>query len=405
MEQGLRTLNVGAEYILIYSMSDEFSFTPIYRSASEERQNSGYWKGFWNSPNRPTMRYEILGAKPESGQWKWKREIAMEAVQNYQIYLENYSKHMSLEEYWLETGRKLRFIRRNPDGKGKNLGVEHWIPPTFGVLRNSNWTDILASETLSSLGLFFDNPKNSKLIQNLIALCTDEEGEGYILDFFAGSCTTAHAVLAQNREDGGRRQFIMVQLPEPTPPDSEARKAGYATIAEIGKERIRRVIRKMKEEQNGQLPLPATEDGQPSPLDLGFKVLKLTRSHFKPWAPLPPTDAKTLDSLFEQNVSPLVEGWRKDGLLSEILLLEGFPLDSRVIPLEGFGENDFWRVRHEDVAHELFVCLDEKIQPATVERLKSGEILRRDDLFICLDSALTDEAKVVLDDHLRLKVI
>lgn len=212
-------------------------------------------------------------------------------------------------------------------------------------------------------------------------------------------------MLAQNREDGGRRQFIMVQLPEPTPPDSEARKAGYATIAEIGKERIRRAIRKMKEEQNGQLPLPATEDGQPSPLDLGFKVLKLTRSHFKPWAPLPPTDAKTLDSLFEQNVSPLVEGWRKDGLLSEILLLEGFPLDSRVIPLEGIGENDFWRVRHEDVAHELFVCLDEKIQPATVERLKSGEILRRDDLFICLDSALTDEAKVVLDDHLRLKVI
>jgi adenine-specific DNA-methyltransferase len=278
---------------------------------------------------------------------------------------------------------------------------------------------------------FMDFPKPLALLKTVLEIGGLEDND-IVLDFFAGSCTTAHAVLAQNREDGGRRQFIMVQLPEPTPPDSEARKAGYATIAEIGKERIRRVIRKMKEEQNGQLPLPATEDGQPSPLDLGFKVLKLTRSHFKPWAPLPPTDAQTLDSLFEQNISPLVSDWRKEGLLSEILLLEGFPLDSRIIPLEGIGENDFWRVHHEDVGHELFICLDEKIQPATVERLKSGEILRRDDLFICLDekiqpatverlksgeilrrddlficldSALTDEAKVVLDDRLRLKVI
>jgi len=263
-----------------------------------------------------------------------------------------------------------------------------------------------ASEEIAGLlsPRVFDTPKPVRLIRRILQIGTTTNND-IILDFFAGSCTTAHAVLAQNREDGGRRQFIMVQLPEPTPPDSEARKAGYATIAEIGKERIRRVIRKMKEEQNGQLPLPAAEDGQPSPLDLGFKVLKLTRSHFKPWAPLPPTDAKTLDSLFEQNISPLVSGWKKEGLLSEILLLEGFPLDSRVIPLEGFGENALWRVHHEDVGHELFICLDEKIQPATIERLKSGEILRRDDLFICLDSALTDEAKVVLDDRLRLKVI
>lgn len=251
----------------------------------------------------------------------------------------------------------------------------------------------------------FDFPKSINLISKCLQIGTNSEDEDIILDFFAGSCTTAQAVLAQNREDGGRRQFIMVQLPEPTPPDSEARKAGYATIAEIGKERIRRVIRKMKEEQNGQLPLPATEDGQLSPLDLGFKVLKLTRSHFREWTPIQPTEAWTLDNLFEQHASPLVEGWTKEGLLTEILLLEGFPLDSRIIPLDGFDGNTLWRVHHEEIGHELMVCLDETIQPATVERLKSGEILRREDIFICLDSALTDEAKVVLDDRLRLKVI
>jgi adenine-specific DNA-methyltransferase len=263
-----------------------------------------------------------------------------------------------------------------------------------------------ATQELKRLGIYaFETPKPVRLIRRMLQIGTNGDGGEIVLDFFAGSSTTAQAVLEQNKEDDGKRFFVMAQIPIAVSLDSPAYQAGYATIAEIGKERIRRVIRKMKEEQNGQLPLPATEDGQPSPLDLGFKVLKLTRSHFKPWAPLPPTDAQTLDSLFDQNISPLVSDWRKEGLLSEILLLEGFPLDSRIIPLEGIGENDFWRVHHEDVGHELFICLDEKIQPATIERLKSGEILRRDDLFICLDSALTDEAKVVLDDRLRLKVI
>jgi adenine-specific DNA-methyltransferase len=181
---------------------------------------------------------------------------------------------------------------------------------------------------------------------------------------------------------------------------------GFKLVSDIGKERIRRVIRKMKEAAaGGQLSLPAAEDASTTPLDLGFKVFKLACSHFKPWTPLPPADAQTLDGLLDQHASPLVEGWTKDGLLSEILLIEGFPLDSRVTPLEAFTENVVWRVHHADVAHELFVCLDEKIQPATIERLKSGAVLGREDLFICLDSALSDEAKVVLDDRLRLKVI
>ncbi|MDW8279254.1 MAG: hypothetical protein RMJ85_14645, partial [Anaerolineales bacterium] len=223
-----------------------------------------------------------------------------------------------------------------------------------------------------------------------------------ILDFFAGSCTTAHAVLAQNREDGGRRQFIMVQLPEPTPPDSPARQAGFATIAEIGKERIRRVIRKMKEENNGQLPLPAA--GGAPPLPMGFRVFKLTRSHFRPWAPLPPEGAARLDDLFAQ--SPLLEGWTPEGLRTEILLLEGFPLDSRLTPLsETFPENTVWRIHHPDVGHELFLCLDAALHASTVSRLLAGDLLRREDLFICLDSALTDEAKLRLEDRLRLKVI
>ena len=99
------------------------------------------------------------------------------------------------------------------------------------------------------------------------------------LDFFSGSCTTAHAVIDLNK-DGGNRKFIMVQLPEPCAPDSEALKAGYKTIADIGKERIRRVIKRSQEEQVQKKDLFS---GDKSKLDLGFKVFKLEPSNFKLW--------------------------------------------------------------------------------------------------------------------------
>ncbi|MFN7037808.1 MAG: hypothetical protein ACK4SN_15720, partial [Bellilinea sp.] len=178
----------------------------------------------------------------------------------------------------------------------------------------------------------------------------------------------------------------------------------YPTIAEIGKERIRRVIRKLQEEKAGQLPLP--EEGQAAaPEDLGFRVFKLGRSNFRPWAEIPPVPAANFDDLLAQQASPLVEGWTREGLLGEILLIEGFPLDSQITPLGAFTENQVVRVHHPEVGHELFVCLDERLSETSVAQLKTGSVLRSEDIFICLDSALTDEAKTVLDDRLRLKVI
>ena len=150
---------------------------------------------------------------------------------------------MTLEEYWEKTGGKLEFIRRNSEGKGKNKGVENWIPPSKGKLRNTNWTDLFASKNSNEVEGLFDFPKNPEVIKNFLIGSTDEND--IILDFFAGSGTTAQAVLELNKEDGGNRKFILVQMPEPCDEDSEAFKAGYKTIADIGKERIRRVIRKL----------------------------------------------------------------------------------------------------------------------------------------------------------------
>ncbi|MCM1531800.1 MAG: site-specific DNA-methyltransferase [Bacteroides sp.] len=117
----------------------------------------------------------------------------------------------------------------------------------------------------------FDFPKDEIVVSNLIDAFSDNDD--FILDFFSGSATTAHAVMKLNAEDGGHRKFIMVQLPEETGKDSEARKAGYNTICEIGKERIRRAGKKIKEENAGKEGIDK--------LDIGFRVLKLDSSNME----------------------------------------------------------------------------------------------------------------------------
>ncbi len=264
MANGLKTFNVGFEYILCFAKSEAFEFQPVFREPSQKRSATGYWKGFWNDADRPTMRYDILGFTPETGQWKWKQETALEAVNNYKEYLEHFSSQMSLEEYWIHTGMTKKFIRRNPNGKGKNKGVENWIAPSSGILRSSNWTDLLVSKSDETSKGLFDFPKNVEVIKTLIN--TACKSEGIILDFFAGSSTTAHAVMELNVQDGGERSFILVQIPEDTHPKSHARKEGYENICQIGKERINRVVDKLK--------------GESAQVDLGYQVFRLENVSF-----------------------------------------------------------------------------------------------------------------------------
>ena len=226
-ERGMRSLAIGFERVFAYAKSRDALFNPVYRASKETRQNYGYWKGFHNSADRPTMRYELLGVIPERGQWKWQESTAKEAARNYDDYLENHST-VSLEEYWANTGKEKRFIRRQYHlTNGQNKGVEHWIPPSEGVLLSSNWMDMLASERdLRSIGVDFDTPKRTEFVKRLIDMATDEDS--LVLDSFAGSGTTAHAVLALNKSDGGKRKFILVECED------------YADS--ITAERVRRVI-------------------------------------------------------------------------------------------------------------------------------------------------------------------
>jgi adenine-specific DNA-methyltransferase len=146
----------------------------------------------------------------------------------------------------------------------------------LSVIRNVGTTKQNSSR-LARWGLDFDYPKPVMLIQYLCQIATDK-GD-IVMDLFAGSGTTAEAVMRLNREDGGRRRFIMVQLPEQTSPKSKARKKGYTDIADMGKERIRKAAEEL-------LATPLVEAGQ-APEDLGVRVFKLMLSHFKPWEGVP----------------------------------------------------------------------------------------------------------------------
>ena len=151
-----------------------------------------------------------------------------------------------------------------------------WEAKKRGKVAKTWWDDVETTangtQTLKKLfegRIVFDNPKPVSLIKRFMELGTDKDS--LILDFFSGSATTAHAVMKLNAEDGGKRKYIMVQLPEKTPEGSEARKADYDTICKIGKERIRRAGRQIKE----GLGLPDDD------LDIGFRVLRLDSSNMK----------------------------------------------------------------------------------------------------------------------------
>ena len=391
VENGLSTMNVGLEYILVYSKTKLTKMKAVYKESSDERSNIGYWKGFWNNANRPTMRYNILGVNPKEGQWKWGQGIAEEAVNNYLEYEKHFKDNMTLEEYWSITGRCKRFLRRNQNGVGKNQGVEHWVPPSEGILRNSNWSDYLISKPIG-MDLRFDSPKNPDVIKGLIDLfnvCRND----IVLDFFSGSATTAHAVMQLNAEDDGHRKFIMVQIPEATDEKSDAYKAGYKNICEIGKERIRRAGKKILEENSDKEGIEN--------LDIGFRVLKLDESNMKDVYYSPDEFSQDLLARLESNIKTD----RNDlDLLFSCLLEWGLPLS-----LPYSSEDIEGYTVHNYNNGDLIACFEENIPDSVIKEVAKKQPLRA----VFRDSSFADSpAKInvveifkLLAPDTRVKVI
>ena len=176
---------------------------------------------------------------------------------------------------------------------------------------------------------YFTYTKPVSLRKYLLKVSTDNNSNNIVLDFFSGSGTTAHAVAELNAEDGGNRRWICVQLPELTDEKSEAYKAGYRTIADIARERIRRAGAKIRADQANKL---ASRD---TPLDLGFRAYRVDDSNFKQWNELV-SDPEEIRQQALANFDPLEEGTTDDDLLTEILLNRGISPLVQIEQCDGF---------------------------------------------------------------------
>ena len=249
----------------------------------------------------------------------------------------------------------------------------------------------------------FSFPKTSYLTKHLIQGII--ENEDIVLDFFAGSGTTAQAVLELNNEDGGNRKFILVQLSEKCNEESEAYKAGYKTIADISKERIRRVIKKMqreaeeiKKKKAGELPLTESAIANPkSEMDLGFKVFKLSSSNFKIWRGNDITE-ENLVSQLDAFTNPVREGSEKENMLYELILKSGYLLTGTVEVKE----------KYYSVNDGEFIIALEKMNQKLVETIISArpkKVITLDKLFTGNDQLKTNTVLQMRDAEIDFKTI
>ena len=307
-------VSIDSEYILCYSKkSGDRVFKGTERKTEQYKNPDNDPRGPWTSANmvglatkdaRPNLHYDLINPQdginygcPEKG-WRYDKNSMAKLIESGRIL-------------WPET----------PQGRPRRKAFlselsEDNLPGFSSIIENGIFTNTATKEIHALLdGHWFDFPKPSLLIKDFLQQTT--VSDSIILDFFSGSATTAHAVMQLNAEDGGNRKFIMVQLPEQTDEKSEAYKAGYKTICEIGKERIRRAGKKIKADS----PL-TTQD-----LDTGFRVLKLDSSNMKE---VYYTPAKIVQGeLFEQ-VDNVKSDRTAEDLLFQVMLELGTTLDSKI---------------------------------------------------------------------------
>ncbi len=337
---------------------------------------------------RPNLVYAIenpiTGKNVEHPTHAWKYEKAQ------------YQRHVEENRlYWGKDGG-FKYPRFKKFLSEVSAGI---VPVDLWHHRESGTTDEGSKELEALIGKnIFDNPKPSRLIKRMAKIATDTDSNDIILDFFAGSSTTAQAVLELNHEDGGNRHFIMVQLPEPTKDKSPAKQGGFDTITDIGKERIRRVIDRMHEEKNDELPLNGQED-------LGFKVFKLAESNFRQWTGVEEKDIDLYIQTMEMFIDPLLSSWDPENVRYEVARQEGYSLNATIEELTSIEPNTIHRVTDIEKDQFFYISLDPKFDLQTVKALELEQGLKRDDLLIVRDVALTASLANNILQYCRLKTI
>ena len=400
--------STGHEYIVVYCKDITVLDSSIHPLPLSDEDKSNFSnpdndpKGPWVSSDftapgyRPNQMYSIttpsgVVVQPPPGRcWKNLEDVYQQYLKEGRLWFGVDGKGVPRQKTYLS--------ERN----GKT-GWTWW--PNSEVGHNQEATQELKS-LLGSPS--FDFPKPVRLLKRIVALASKDDD--IILDFFSGSATTAHAVMQLNAEDGGNRRFILVQLPEVCDEKSEAYKAGYKNICEIGKERIRRAGTKILaevEEQNRQITLGGEEKPLP---DVGFRVFKLDTTNLKTWDATP-IDSNQIEMLYDRMNAMVqqVKPERSDlDMVCEVILKLGVPLTYPISQIELNGKIAY-NIDAPDEGLEaiLLVCLAPDVTPEDVEALADyvpGKIVIARDSFAD-DTAMSNAYYILRDRKIELKLV
>lgn len=366
-DNSAKFLSRNHEYLLVFARSiDNLNF---HRLALDDTT----LKAYKNPDNDPRGAYRLLGvwARGTQGGSKYSFTAKTGQVFSERLWLMNKSSMEKMDE-------ENRLVYSPASDK---IYRKLFVNENTGNIPETIWNDTSnaanAADEIKKIFDFqiFDTVKPIPYIERMLQLSTEKSD--IVLDFFSGSGTTAHAVMQLNAEDGGNRQWICVQLPEQTDGKSEAYKAGYRTIADIARERIRRAGAKIRADQADKL---ASRD---VPLDLGFRAYRVDDSNFKQWNELV-SDPEEIRQQALANLDPLEEGTTDDDLLTELLLKRG------ISPLTKIDQHDKLCFI---LSEKLAICLAHSM----TEELFTAILATKPSSIILLDRAFGD-------DDINLKV-
>ncbi len=361
-----KVIGAAHEYVLVYAKRLESVGLHLRERTHEQlaryQNPDNHPKGPWTSGDLganvkggryvASLYYPIVNPNtgeehypPQNGNWRFSRETVDKLLANNEIYFG-------------EDGRGRPKLKRFLcDVKNGITYTSLWDFVPLNTQGSKEMTDLLGNISV------FDNPKPMDLIKEICKLGSDKDS--IILDFFSGSGTTAHAVMQLNAEDGGNRQYIMVQLPELCDEKSEAYKAGYKNICEIGKERIRRAGAAIIHNEKGGSRAETASTGKNYELDIGFRVFKLDSSNLKTWDGTP-IEKGQLEILYER-MNEMVHRIKPDrsdlDMVFEVMLKLGVPLSFPVGKIDVNGKAAY--TVGEDCL--LLVCLAPDLQPEDME--------------------------------------
>ena len=369
------TISATHEYILCYAKNSScVTFKMIKNETEGRKENLRQWGVADRREDRPSMYYpikidgvEVYPIKEDGtdGRWRAGESMAKELLAEGVLEL-------------TEKNGKYNIYRNFPSGIS--------YTPYDTLLLDNIGTTAKGATMLKTLelGKIFDFSKPVELIKHFAFLATSEND--IVIDFFSGSATTAHAVMQLNAEDGGNRKFIMVQLPEETDKKSEAYKAGYKNICEIGKERIRRAGQKIRNEQlgiknegdNSSLQTPN------SSLDTGFRVLKCDSSNMKDVYYNPAEYEPSLFASLEDNIK---EDRTSEDLLFQVMLDLGILLSSKIqVRSEKVGMRNYSYFDVED--GYLIACFDKNIDEEVITAIAK----QKPYYFVMRDSSMANDS-------------